>query len=96
MESWFRTAPEGLKVFYPWGRLCKRGYVVGSERDYNRLRRLINLWMIIAGVSLALASRRLGYLAGCATLVFWSAFYFFWMRHVVRRLQPYNPSEWLF
>ena len=36
MSSWFKTLPDGRKLFYPrgaWGR----GYIIASEPDYKRL-----------------------------------------------------------
>lgn len=93
MESWFKPISDGHKVFYPWGNLCKRGYVVGSERDYGRLRRQINLWIGIATVSTIGAFRLQGYLAACATVVVSLAFYFLWMRRVVRKLSPYTAPQ---
>ena len=33
----FKTTPDGKRLFFPWGTLG-RGYIVGTETDYERLR----------------------------------------------------------
>ena len=37
-SGYFKTAPDGRKLFFPWGVLG-RGYAIDSEQDYERLRR---------------------------------------------------------
>ena len=37
-SSYFKTAADGRKLFFPWGVLG-RGYLFDSDRDYERLRR---------------------------------------------------------
>ena len=46
-SSAFKTADDGGKLFFPWGTLG-RGYVLGSDEDYLRLRRQIKIFMIAA------------------------------------------------
>ena len=35
-SSYFKTTPDGRKLFFPWGVLG-RGYTIDSEQDYERL-----------------------------------------------------------
>ena len=49
-SSYFKTAQDGRKLFFPWGPLG-RGYVIASERDYKRLQRQVKVY---TGVSLVL------------------------------------------
>jgi hypothetical protein len=41
------TAPDGRRLFFPWG-VMGRGYVIGSELDYERLRRQTKISLIVA------------------------------------------------
>lgn len=43
----FKTAPDGRKLFYPWGFLG-RGYVVPTDDEFNKLRRSYQtIWIVI-------------------------------------------------
>ena len=37
-SGYFKTTPEGRKLFFPWGVLG-RAYAIDSQQDYERLRR---------------------------------------------------------
>jgi hypothetical protein len=93
MESWFKPTPDGQKVFYPWGNLNKRGYVISSDCDYDRLRRRINLWIGVSIASTAGAIRLKGFLAGCAVMAVSLVFYLTWMLYLLRRFQPYDAPQ---
>src|SRR5262245_12455843 len=58
--SWsfcFKTAQDGHKVVYPWGRLSGRGggYVITSEQQYKLLRRHLKanavIWLVLVGIA---------------------------------------------
>jgi len=53
-SGYFKTARDGRRLFFPWG-VWGRGYVVGSELDYERLRGQIKIF-VIAGMALMLGS----------------------------------------
>ena len=44
-SSSFKTAADGSRLFFPSGRRG-RGYVIASERDYQRLRRQIKTYLV--------------------------------------------------
>src|SRR5664279_580266 len=61
MSSWFKTLPDGCKLFYPRG-VWGRGYIVASEQDYIRLRQKIKVYLIVMLVLMIGASVTPGYL----------------------------------
>jgi hypothetical protein len=81
----FKTMPDGRKVFFPLGVLV-RGYVVGSERDYERLRRQYTILFIavVLPIGAVIAHE---YVAALILMVAYCAIYFAWMWHVLRGLQ---------
>jgi hypothetical protein len=44
-SSWFKAAPDGRKLFFPWGA-WGRGYIVASEHDYLRLQRQFKVYTV--------------------------------------------------
>ena len=48
-NRFFKTAPDGRKLFFAWG-VWGRGYIVASEHDYLRLRRQIKVYMVSGGL----------------------------------------------
>ena len=42
----FKTASDGSRLFLPWAP-WGRGYVIASERDYQRLRRQIKIYLTV-------------------------------------------------
>ena len=86
-SSAFKTTPDGRKLFFPWGALG-RGYEIGPEQDYETLRRRIKLWIVVGLVLILVASQLLGFLAGFIAAAAMIAFYFGWMRYVLRSLRP--------
>lgn len=85
-SGYFKTTPDGRRLFFPWGVLG-RGYVVGSELDYERLRGQIKIF-VIAGMALMLGTVALQrFLAGLLVLAALYVFYLAWTRYLVRGLQ---------
>jgi hypothetical protein len=88
MSSWFKTLPDGRKLFYPrgaWGR----GYIVASERDYQRLRQKIKIYLIVMLLLMIGASVTPGYLwiLGLGVLLL-GFYYLVFSPYCVRGLQP--------
>lgn len=48
----FKTMPDGQRLFFPWG-IFGHGYVIGSEPEYERLRRRAKVF-IVAGMAAAI------------------------------------------
>lgn len=86
-SSAFKTTPDGRRLFFPWGALG-RGYEIGPEQDYETLRGRIKLWAIVGLVLILAASQGLGFLAGFIAAAAMIAFYFGWMRYVLRSMRP--------
>jgi hypothetical protein len=98
-SSSFKTTLDGHRLFFPWGVLG-RGYVIGSEPEYKRLRGHVKIYLIIgiagaipAGLAAAkgvLTTR--DYLAGFVVAAAWGllciVFYIAWLRYLLRGLQP--------
>ncbi len=85
-SSYFKTAPDGRKLFFPWGVLG-RGYAIGSEQDYLRLHQQIKIYMIVSLV-LVLGSASLeGDLVGLAVATLLIGFYAVWSQYLLRRRQ---------
>jgi hypothetical protein len=85
--SFFKTAPDGRKLFCPWGALG-RSYVIPSEQDYARSWRQIKIFWIVSMVLLVgfvAALSDLGVLI-IGPMLF--AFYLAWMLYFLHRLQP--------
>ena len=88
MSSWFKTLPDGRKLFYPrgaWGR----GYIIASERDYKRLRQQIKVYLIVMVVLMIGASVSPGHLwiLGLGVLLL-GFYYLVFTPYCVRGLQP--------
>ena len=85
-SGYFKTTREGSRLFFPWG-VWGRGYVVGSELDYERLRGQIKIF-VIAGMALMLGAVALQrFLAGLLVLAALYVFYLVWTRYLVHGLQ---------
>jgi hypothetical protein len=100
-SSSFKTTPNGHRLFFPWGVLG-RGYVIGSEPEYERLRAQVKKFIIVwvafgipAAIG-ALALRQYRYPAGLVAiavlLAFYAAFYISWVLYLVWGLQPSHES----
>jgi hypothetical protein len=88
MSSWFKTLPDGRKLFYPrgaWGR----GYIIASEPDYKRLQQQIKTYLIVSLLLMVGAVLMPGYLGLLGIGVLLMAFYYLvWAPYCVRGLQP--------
>jgi hypothetical protein len=91
----FTTAPDGRRLFSPWGAFG-RAYVIGSEPDYEGLRRWTKIGLIVAFVlviigRLAISElalpRYLFYFVAAAAVVAMGA----WMQYLLRGLA--SPAE---
>jgi hypothetical protein len=97
----FKTAPDGRKVFFPWGA-WGRGYTVASERDYRQLHRQIKVQWVSQVLLALLAS--LVFVDGPASLkgtvivailivlVLYFACHVLWLRYWLPRLRPSNEK----
>jgi hypothetical protein len=98
-DTSFSKMPDGRTVFYPYGRLFAKGYVIPTERDYKLLRARITLWMVLSAALTYGVFRWRGYLLGFAALTVCVVFYWAWMRLALRGLQrssfggPIRPRQ---
>jgi hypothetical protein len=85
-SGYFKTEPDGRKLFFPWGVLG-RGYAIASEQDFQRLQRQIKIYMVVSLV-LVLGSASLeGDLFGLAVATLLIGFYAVWSQYLLRGLQ---------
>ena len=86
-SSCLRTGKDGRRLFYPWGPMG-RGYVVPTEDEFERLRRIARIstaaFLVLVIVSAALQM----YLATVVIGAGFALFQLFWTRGLVRRLEP--------
>jgi hypothetical protein len=86
-SSYFKTAADGRKLFFPWGVLG-RGYLLDSDRDYERLRRQLKTYTVLTLVA-SIGSVALQIpIAAIVTPALLIAFYFVWVSYRLRGLQP--------
>lgn len=98
-SSSFRTTPGGSRLFFPWGVLG-RGYIIGSESEYKRLRSQIKTYLVagmtvitVAGLGgITLQEYLVGFGAAAVWVVFYTAFYVAWLPYLLRNLQP-SPEK---
>jgi Na+-driven multidrug efflux pump len=97
--SSFKTASDGSRLFFPWGGLG-RGYVIASERDYQRLRRQIKIYFTVFYVFIFGAIWLPTYFIGVGKTnvalgviaVALIGFYGLWAWSLCQRLQPSNET----
>jgi hypothetical protein len=104
LSLWFKTAPDGRKVYFPW-RSTGHGYTIASEHDYRRLHQQLKvIWVsvpilgyllvLLASAAFSSGSALLkGYviLALPIVLVFFPLLFYVWLgywRYWLRCLQP--------
>ena len=101
LSLWFKTAPDGRKVFFPW-RSTGRGYPIASDHDYRRLHQQLKvIWVsvpmlgcllvLLASAAFSSGSALLkGYviLTLPIVLVFFPLLFYVWLGYWLRRLQP--------
>jgi Ca2+/Na+ antiporter len=86
-SSCFETAQDGRKLFFPWG-VWGRGYVVASEQDYERLRRQVKAYMVVALVPIIVTAALRAYVGALVIAMLLVVFYLVWMRFLLRGLLP--------
>src|SRR5687767_9421400 len=83
----FKVTPDGRRLFFPWGVLG-RGYEIPSESDYQRLHRLMKIY-VVASLVLIIAPIAAGYmLTGLAMSMVLVAFFVAWTPYLLRGLKP--------
>ena len=85
-SGYFKTAPDGRKLFFPWGVLG-RGYTIDSEQDYERLRRQVKAYTIVSLVLIVGVTALQAYVGAVVIGALLIAFYLGWMRYLLRGLQ---------
>jgi uncharacterized membrane protein YbhN (UPF0104 family) len=87
--GYFKTTADGRKLFFPWGVLGK-GYVVASDADYERTRRMRKIFLRISVVLViaVLALRSQDPFALYAVAAGYIAAYAAWTRFQVAGLLP--------
>jgi len=85
-SGYFKTAPDGSKLFFPWGVLG-RGYTIDSEQDYERLRRQVKAYTIVSLVLIVGVTALQAYVGAVVLGALLIAFYLGWMRYLLRGLQ---------
>ena len=85
-SSYFKTAQDGRKLFFPWG-ILGRGYAIASEQDYKRLQRQIKTYTVVSLVLIIAAGVRHVYFASIVAALL-IVFYMIWTRYLLRGLQP--------
>jgi hypothetical protein len=83
----FKTDKDGRRLFFPWGVLG-RGYVLASERDYERLQRQIKIYIIVALVLIIGTGLLEAYIWSVIAVALLTAFYVVWAKYLLRGLQP--------
>jgi len=84
--SSFMTAPDGRRLFFPWG-MCGSGYAIGSEQEYRRLRGRVITFLII-GIGLIPITLRLPDYFAFLIFMALFAFYYIWPLRLLRNTQP--------
>ena len=87
----FKTTADGRRLFFPWG-LWGRGYVIGSEHDYEQLRRQITIYNIVVMVLIIGTLTWLGFVAGLVIGAALIVFYLAWSQYLLRGLQPSDET----
>ena len=87
-SSSFKTTEDGRRLFFPWGVLG-RGYMVGSEENYRRLRKQMKAYIVVSALLIIVASTFFrGYNLGLSMVLagVFLAFYLAWMCILLPRL----------
>jgi hypothetical protein len=87
VSSSFKTTEDGRRLFFPWGVLG-RGYTVGSEEHYSRLRNQVKAYTVVSLLAVIVTPNFFrGYTVALAWVVLSIAFYAAWMWVLLPRLQ---------
>jgi hypothetical protein len=84
-SSAFKTADDGRKLFFPWGTLG-RGYVLGSDEAYGRLRGQIRIYTIAALGLIVVPAALRSYVVSALMTAAPLGFYAIWMACLLRGL----------
>jgi hypothetical protein len=86
--SSFKTTEDGRRLFFPWGPLG-RGYAIGSEERYGRLRKQVKAYMVVSLLPVILAPIIYhGCIISFASAAISLTFYLAWMWVLLPRLAP--------
>ncbi len=83
----FKTAPDGRRLFYPWGYLG-RGYVLPSDDTADRLRRQLKTYYIVMLVGIVGTSGFRAFITSAVVAGVCIIFYAIWASRQVAGLQP--------
>lgn len=84
-SSSFKTSDDGHRLFFPWGAIG-RGYIVGSEGHFQRLRKRIKAYLMISLPVCIAAVIWGGLFGGLAILPIAIVPYIVWVRLQLRDL----------
>jgi hypothetical protein len=84
-SSSFKTTEDGRRLFFPWGTLGQ-GYVIPSEKDFERLRRNVKVYLVVSLPLVIGAVTWKGFLGGVVLLPFLIVPYALWARVQCYRL----------
>jgi len=86
-SSYFKATPDGRRLFFPWG-VMSRGYVIGSEQDYERLRGQLKIYTVVSLVLIIGSVAAAGFLWSLGVVALLILFYLCWLPYLLRRMQP--------
>jgi hypothetical protein len=81
----FKTAPDGRRLFFPWG-IWGRGYVIPTELHYVRLLRQIKIYTIVSLVGIIVLGSGFNWFWAFAAAAVLIIFYVAWVPVLVRGL----------
>jgi Ca2+/Na+ antiporter len=90
-SSYFKTAQDGRKLFFPWG-IWGRGYAVDSQQHYERLQRKLKAYTLVSLVLIIAAAASQEYVAALGVAALLIVFYVVWSRYLLRGLQPSDET----
>jgi Ca2+/Na+ antiporter len=82
----FKTAPDGSRLFFPWG-ILGRGYTIPTDEDCRRLQRQVKGYMVVSLVLMLASAELVGDPFAFVVAVSFMGFYLVWMRYALRRLK---------
>lgn len=85
-SSYFKTAQDGRKLYYPWG-FWGRGYVV-SETDERRIRQSLMGYYVVVIMAMIAGYVFYNHIGGLAVAAICIVGYAIWARALVRGLTP--------
>ncbi|MEW6113145.1 MAG: hypothetical protein AB1664_13530 [Thermodesulfobacteriota bacterium] len=86
IDEQFKTTEDGRKLFFPWKWFWPwksyRGYILCSDKEYERLRRGESLWLKVGQPSALLAAFLIHNVTESATGSFWMGFVMFFVSFI--------------